>query len=682
MFCKKPGKSNRNNKLLLIGFSLVNSSAFAVDPGYVDEADLFDDVQTVTTATRLKQKITDAPVSVTIIDSEMIEASGATEVHELFRLVPGYLSYSVIGNIFGVTSHFQPRDFGTRLEVQVNGRTVYEPLFTAVDWASLGIDLADIDYIEVVRGSSATTYGSNAFLGAINIVTKDVLSRPTTSIRSTLGNIGRKDLTLNHSGNLADINYAASLVYRSNTGFPALSRIKKPKDLRNDDRQSLHLSLQGNYVPDLHNEIKFDVGFGRTKLEVPGGDSRGYSNREHNNNYQKIKWIHKTDNHEYSLQLHHAYLGLDDDFNIGLLSDFLNVSAGQIPVLFPGHQDQVLGFGPDDTFSQRYDLEFEQKNSNINKLAYVWGAGIRRDEVKSQHLFGNGVKAENRLRLFANLDWHLNKKANINVGLLVENSPRNGSVSSPRIALNLHPSRHQTVRTSITRGKRIPSVTLRYLNTGLRFPNGDLIDVETIGSKDLLPEKMSAYEIAYIAKMPSIKTQLDVRLFREEMDDFVGLQHQPFSDGDGQVRVWDNIVDLTTQGLELQLSHKFDVISNANMRLSYAYLDTKGKQLRDTREPLKFIAASAVPKHSGTLLLTKKLPNQFDISSVLQYQSDYQNRDVGLKRVDFRIGKKLKFAHSKGKADFVIQNAFNQYNDFSTGNEFKTRAFVRFQLDY
>ena len=674
--------ASRSNLLTVIILMISATSIFAEDD-YIDEADLFDDIQIVTSATRLKQKISDAPVSVTIIDSKMIEASGATEIHELFRLVPGYFSFSVWGNQFGVSTHFEPSEFSPELEVQVNGRSVYEPLFTTVDWTSLGIDVADVDFIEVVRGSSASTYGSNAFLGSINIVTKDILSRPRATIRSTLGNIGRKHLTLNHSGDIKDIDYALSLVYKTNTGFPALDTITRKRDQSIDDRESLHLSMQGSYTPNIENQIEFELGLGETDLELPTfDDPRGYKNTDRDNNYQKIKWINKSKGLEKSLQFYHNYLGWFDDTNVGLLSSLLNVAPEQIPSIFPGQQDLEVTFGSRDTYSERFDIEYEYKNVSSKKVNYVWGGGARQERVNSQLLFGNGTKSENRYRLFGNVDWKINKKLNTNIGLLAENTKLSGTVYSPRVAFNFHPTERHTFRISATQGKHVPSVTLQNLNTGVRFPDGSLIDVGTIRADTLSREKVTAYELAYMAKTRDSNTKFEVKLFREEMEDFLYLQVRPFPDINQEVRVWDNLRNLTTKGLEVQLNHKFDAIPDFDMRLAYAYFDTNNTVHRDIRVPNDLIPASAVPRHSGTLMLTKKLANQFDLSSVLQYQSDFRDRGVQIKRVDLRLGKQLKLANTKGKVDLVIQNAFNEYKDFSPRNVLGARAFIRMQLDF
>jgi len=38
--------------------------------------------------------------------------------------------------------------------------------------------------------------------------------------------------------------------------------------------------------------------------------------------------------------------------------------------------------------------------------------------------------------------------------------------------------------------------------------------------------------------------------------------------------------------------------------------------------------------------------------------------------------------NGKAKLDFVVQNIFNKYNDFSPRNKFKTRAYIQLQLDF
>jgi iron complex outermembrane receptor protein len=117
----------------------------------------------------------DAPGAVSIIDRAMISASGARNIHELFRLVPGFQVGMHTGNQPLVGYHGLSDEAPRRMLVQVDGRSVYSPYFIAgVEWNQIGVDIDDIERIEVFRGSNSATYGSNAFLGVANIITRAV----------------------------------------------------------------------------------------------------------------------------------------------------------------------------------------------------------------------------------------------------------------------------------------------------------------------------------------------------------------------------------------------------------------------------------------------------------------------------------------------------------------------------
>ena len=64
-------------------------TAFANEEN-LSEADHLGDLPVILSATRLSQTAADAPGAVTVLDREMIRASGARNIYELFRLVPGF----------------------------------------------------------------------------------------------------------------------------------------------------------------------------------------------------------------------------------------------------------------------------------------------------------------------------------------------------------------------------------------------------------------------------------------------------------------------------------------------------------------------------------------------------------------------------------------------------------------
>ncbi|MCF7981300.1 MAG: TonB-dependent receptor plug domain-containing protein, partial [Pseudomonadales bacterium] len=296
------------------------------------QADYLSEVPIVSSATRLNQKITEVPAAITIIDREMIEASGATEIPQLFRLVPGYLSYYVFGNQFGVTNRGLTIEFPGDLEVMIDGRSVYEPIFSAVEWSSLGITVEDIEYIEVLRGSNTPAYGSNAYLGAINIVTTNPVQAQGTSLSVTLGDLQTRNSRIRHNGRLGTLNYSLGMSFRSNDGFPRLKNQSNPTafDKIQDSNQALHLNLKLIYTPSVFDTFEFQAGVGESDIDIPGNDltdgPKGFNERELDSSYQFLRWHRNLQNtNELQVQLYHNRLEVDEVRKLGPLSGLLGV---------------------------------------------------------------------------------------------------------------------------------------------------------------------------------------------------------------------------------------------------------------------------------------------------------------------------------------------------------------------
>jgi len=318
---------------------------------YVTEFDLLSDIPLVNAGTRLEQRLTEVPASVTIIDRDMIAVSGATEIPHLFRLVPGFLSYSIFGGQFGVSARGASPEFPGHLEIMLNGRTAYQPALETMEWTTLGVDIDDIEYIEVVRGSNAPTYGSNAFLGAINIVTVDPVTAPKAKVRVTEGSIDTHDVSVAYSDQLQDFSYAVNFGSRSNNGFPDVGR-------RRDDLSSKYLRISGLYTPTLDDEVSVFLGVSQSDIERSRRDVRGFHVRKVTSNYQQLSWKHLLDNGDVTLNMQHSYSRINDDTVLGLLSTSYGISAADIVTNY-GKADEVLTSDIRGGFSERYEVEGE-----------------------------------------------------------------------------------------------------------------------------------------------------------------------------------------------------------------------------------------------------------------------------------------------------------------------------------
>ncbi len=174
-----------------VTFAILSSLMFAAPAYSSDEADdvekpensLADlsieqlmqiEVPTVFSASRYEQTIEDAPASVTIIGSHEIKGYGYRNLGDLLQSVRGFhVSYDRAYHFLGFRGFSRPGDYNTRVLLLIDGVRTNDNIY---DQAPIGndfpLDIDLIDRVEIIRGPSHSLYGSNAFFGLINIVTK------------------------------------------------------------------------------------------------------------------------------------------------------------------------------------------------------------------------------------------------------------------------------------------------------------------------------------------------------------------------------------------------------------------------------------------------------------------------------------------------------------------------------
>jgi iron complex outermembrane recepter protein len=126
----------------------------------------------VTSASRKEQRLMDVPAAVTVIRGEDLRRIGATNIPEALRMVPGMNVARIDSSRWAVSSRGFRDRFANNLQVLVDGRSVYSPLFSGVFWEMQDTMFEDVDRIEVIRGPGGSVWGSNAVNGVINIITK------------------------------------------------------------------------------------------------------------------------------------------------------------------------------------------------------------------------------------------------------------------------------------------------------------------------------------------------------------------------------------------------------------------------------------------------------------------------------------------------------------------------------
>lgn len=213
----------------VLGFMLASGGVFA--EGDADGADsYYGDFPVVLSASRLVQTVSEAPAEVTVIDQEMIKTSGAREVVDLFRLVPGmvvgqYKSHQPTLGFFGFSDPLY-----RQLQVLIDGVSIYSSAWGGAEWSELPISLEDIERIEVVRGPNAATFGANSFLGVVNIITRDPAMEHDRELVANIGENRIRDTHIRYSVSNGDLRYRLTAGQRADDGLDSYPDSRRTND--------------------------------------------------------------------------------------------------------------------------------------------------------------------------------------------------------------------------------------------------------------------------------------------------------------------------------------------------------------------------------------------------------------------------------------------------------------------
>ncbi|HUS24465.1 MAG TPA: TonB-dependent receptor [Candidatus Binatia bacterium] len=128
----------------------------------------------VSGASKFPQRTSDAPASVTVIGAGDIRAFGYRTLADVLNGVRGmWVDYDRNYSYIGVRGFERPGDYNGRVLLLIDGFRVNDTIYDSVGLGTdFVLDLEEVERIEVIRGPGSAVYGSNAFFGVINVVTR------------------------------------------------------------------------------------------------------------------------------------------------------------------------------------------------------------------------------------------------------------------------------------------------------------------------------------------------------------------------------------------------------------------------------------------------------------------------------------------------------------------------------
>ncbi len=153
--------------------------------------------ENVAASSRKALSLRETPGIVTVITEEEIHHSGARDLVDLLRFVPGVDFATDLGFITGIGMRGNWASEGKVL-LLVDGQEYNEILYQSVPYGNK-FPLEQIARIEIIRGPGSAVYGGTAEFGVINIITKGGAGQQTASVSGTYstlpGSYGRRNLS-------------------------------------------------------------------------------------------------------------------------------------------------------------------------------------------------------------------------------------------------------------------------------------------------------------------------------------------------------------------------------------------------------------------------------------------------------------------------------------------------------
>ena len=655
----------------------------------------FSEMPIIASVSRLPQQLSETPASVTVIDQEMIRASGMRTVEDLLRLVPGFQVTShnqdpAIVAYHGLNSGLSSEEYGPRVQVLVDGRSQYSPLFkSGVNWNLLPVALENIERIEVIRGSNTVSYGSNAFMGVVNIISIDPALTKGWLVSANHGSNGIRDETLRWGGNVGDAN--VRFTYRSlqDDGFQKSSYDDgKTWTYAPDNRQSQLFDLRVDVPLTDRDELQLTGTFSRDMSQYgrPGSPANDpLRNLEQTSTAFGALWRHVlSPSEEFKFRYNYtedwAYGPYLKRMNFD--TQFAGNTGNFFPLISPGGRSKL------------HELEFEHLFSPLTNLRTMWGAGLKSTELRAPTQFTTEEwRHRFSYRAFGNIEYRPFQPLVFNLGASAEHDSVSGMMLDPRASVSYHLLPGHTLRFIVSRAHRNPSLYETSGRVDYRAVS-NTIDALNIAylAQGVNPERIDTVELGYLAELKPYRASADIRVFRERIPNYnqilplalpantrddqdkdstrrnaaLNYATYPYGRADSAV----NMENVVIQGYEYQLQWRpFE-----NTRLIYGraltcieadYTDISRiaddqiyqgpKIIRQTRD--------SAPTHSQSAMLIQKLP--YGVQASIMYfratpmrwrRNDLTSLEAS-ERFDWRLAKDFSLGSVRGELAYTVQMA-------------------------
>ncbi len=447
----------------------------------------------VTSVSRKEQTLSKTGAAVFVVTQDDIRRSGAANIPDVLRMVPGVTVARIDANAWAITIRGFNSRYSDKILVLIDGRSVYSPGFSGVYWDQIDVPLEDIERIEVIRGPGGTVWGANAMNGVINII--------TLSSKATQGGLVVAEAGSQESGGLVQYGGKAGAngTYSVFDKYSlADSSINPAGGTAADGSHAFHAGFRLDLAPSPLDSVMiqgdlFKSAAGQTLTQILSNDLPVVATFNDpvtvGSGGLQARWLHTLQN------------GSDTSLNV-----------------YYNHVNR-LDQGVDEN-SDTFDFDFQHHIRLNSRNDLVWGLGYRvtGDNLTSGYAvrFSPAQRTDRLYSAFAQDEITLARSVWLTIGSKLEHNSYTGFEYEPSAQLVWAPNARQTIWLSASQAIRQPSrqdTDLQYDAAIVPLGGASFGVVEAIGNQSVNVEQLRDYEAGYRAQITK-RFSLDAAAFR------------------------------------------------------------------------------------------------------------------------------------------------------------------------
>lgn len=579
--------SNRLSlRLSGVGLALCASTATAQAPIDLTELSLeaLLDIQ-VTSVSKRPQDLAEAAAAVYVLTGDEAITSGARTIPEALRLIPGLHVAQIDGQRWAVSARGFNGTVADKLEVLIDGRSVYSPLFSGVFWDAQDVFMPDLDRIEVIRGPASVLWGSNAVNGVVNIVTKSAEQTQGTLAYAGGGDEQTAFAGLRHGGQWAENQHWRAYLRH----WDRDAQIRADGSDAQDSMRMSQFGLRVDGLTQRGDEWLLDAAGYANELENfdPALNPEGLDN-EQSGGHIMGRWQRKiAEQSNLSLQFFWEHTERTQQGSFGEVRDTIDVEL-------------------------RHSISLGEKHQ------LVWGLGhrITRDEQENPPLivFIPAKRTVQNSNLFVSDQITLSPRSHLTLGLRLEHNEFAGFAIQPDARISHILSERTTLWGSVSRALRMPN----RLDSDVLIP---IPNAGAIGNPDFEPEELLAKEIG-IRHALNRQLSVDASVFHNDYDRLRGVE--PRSEPDLPLIV--NNYQATASGLEIASTWRPH--ERLALHFAYNYLDLDLEPHPGTADVVTEAAENQAPAHQAWMRWDWRPTSKQQWGGQLRYVDDIVGFDV------------------------------------------------------